>query len=208
MAAQMETPALAMRAISGTIQAAKLEDPEDTPYTAALQADAIEALCPAAWIVGRSDGLFVPVNEHESGAVLAHIMLVREPVFDPMEEAGEVVDAIGWEEDRPGAWWTLNGTAYIGEHELRRSWWEQTPARMVSTPAAYLDCHGAAFCIIDWEADVDAILGPTAAVTVDNINLASRLRRTMFDQAAPRRRYLESAIQAYPITVERRRAAA
>src|SRR5215813_6449273 len=160
MAAQMETPALAMRAISGTIQAAKLEDPEDTPYTAALQADAIEALCPAAWIVGRSDGLFVPVNEHESGAVLAHIMLVREPVFDPMEEAGEVVDAIGWEEDRPGAWWTLNGTAYIGG-------------------------HGAAFCIIDWEADVDAILGPTAAVTVDNINLASRLRRTMFDQAAP-----------------------
>lgn len=162
-----------------------------------------ERLYPRAWIIGRADGSFQPVADFEPGALDATIMLVR-------DGNGDVADAVAWEDSRPGRWWTYSGTLdYIGEGELRRAWWGNRPARMVSTPAAYLDAIGSAFCILRWSADVDAILGPVCGVVCDTEALKAKLRRTLLEQAADRRRLLESAINAFPIAVasEQRRAA-
>jgi hypothetical protein len=164
----------------------------DRPDTASLY--------PQAWIIGRDDGRFVTASEFEPGSILAEIMLIRALVDDPLEQLGDVVDAVGWSADDPGNWWTINGTTYLGEWELRRSWWDQTPARMKSTPAAHAR-DSASFVILDWSADVDDILGPVPGVICDTPELVSRLRRTMFLQAAPRRRILESAIRKFPISV-------
>jgi hypothetical protein len=160
----------------------------------------IAALYPSAWIIGHSDGRFEPLPAFEPGAVRAEIMLVRALVDDPPEEVGVVIDAIAWEADKPGAWWTINGASYLGEWELRRAWWDKAPARMVSTPEAHAR-DSASFVILDWSADVDDILGPVPGVLCDTPELVSKLRRTMFLQAAPRRRTLESAIRRFPISV-------
>lgn len=191
-----------------------------------------ERLVPRAWIIGRADGTFESLRQFEPGAVEAEIMLVRGPEPDdeeqlvlgydegdselsvfvqPPDRDWPVIDAIAWEAQRPGIWWTLGGTAYIGEWELRRAWWDEEPARMVSTPAAFLAAHGDAFLLLRWDVDVDAILGDAPGVICDTPALAAKLRRTLIEQAAPRRRMLEVAIRAYPITIQRpvrRRAAA
>lgn len=156
-------------------------------------------LFPSSWVIGRSDGRFEPLSEFEPGAVKAKIMLVRD--YD-----GEAVDAIAWASDRPTVWWTYRGTLdYIGEHELRRAWWDQSPARMVATPAGFVAAAGAAFCILRWDADIDEILGPVPGVDCDGAALAQKLRRTLIEQAAERRRILEAAIAKFPITVAARR---
>jgi hypothetical protein len=157
-------------------------------------------LYPSAWIIGHSDGRFVTASEFEPGAVRAEIMLIRALVEDPLEDMGAVIDAVAWETEKPGDWWTINGTSYLGEWELRRGWWDQSPARLVSTPEAHAR-DSASFVILDWSADVDDILGPVPGVVCDTPELVSRLRRTMFLQAAPRRRLLESAIRRFPISV-------
>jgi hypothetical protein len=161
----------------------------------------IASLYPSAWIIGHSDGRFVPLPEFTPGAVRAEIMLVRALVDDPMEDVGDVIDAVAWEVDRPDDWWTINGTSYLGEWELRRAWWDEAPARMVSTPEAFAR-DSASFVVLDWSADVDDILGPVPGVVCDSPALVSKLRRTMFLQAAPRRRLLESAIRKFPISMK------
>src|SRR5215468_5565981 len=81
------------------------------------------------------DGRFELLAEHEPGAIEADFMYVREMVDDPIEEIGDIYDAIAWQSERPGVWWTEHGlVAVVGEHELVAAWWGNRPARMVATP--------------------------------------------------------------------------
>jgi hypothetical protein len=57
---------------------------------------------------------------------------------------------------------------------------------LLETPAAYVAAHGHGFCIVDWTADVNAIIGRVEAVECATQALYARLRRTLIAQAMPR----------------------
>src|SRR5215813_2994206 len=150
--------------------------------------DDLEKLPTRGWIVGRSDGTFDgPFTDFEPGAVWAHLLHCRTPVFDPLDDIGDVYDVIAWEEGKPSPWWTLRGDVeVIGEHELRSAWWDDRPARMLATPSDYVAAVGAGFCIIDWAADINSIIGRVSAVDCSTPALAERLTNTLIAQAMPR----------------------
>jgi len=149
--------------------------------------DASNALPLEGWIVGRRDGTFEgPLAEFEPGAIRAEFMYCRELVADPFEEVGDVIDIIAWPLGRRSPWWTQRGlVTVIGEHELVAAWWDDRPARMVATPR---DCcaDSGTFCIIDWSAEIDAIIGQAPAVECATRELERRLRETLIRQATQR----------------------
>jgi hypothetical protein len=111
-------------------------------------------------------GTFQRLSEFEPGAIAAEFILVRETVFDAMDETGEVYDTVAFDPSRPTRWWTEHGlVTCLGECELNTAWWNERPARMVATPADWLACHGAAFCIVDWSTDLNAPPPPSNAPT-------------------------------------------
>jgi len=156
--------------------------------TEALDAADMEKLPTCGWIVGRSDGTFEgPFAEFGPGLIEADLLHCLEPVFDPLEEVGEVYDIIAWERGKPSPWWTHRGiVTVIGERELRQAVWEQRPARMLATPADYVSAHGAGFVIIDWSADINRIIGEAAAIECATPALAERLSKMLVAQAMPR----------------------
>src|SRR5262249_26257416 len=112
-----------------------------------------------------------------------------------------LVDTIAWEPERPGRWLSHRDlVTHVGQDELDRSFWDETPARMVATPAAFVACHGQAFCILDWSADLNAIIGRAAAVECDSEELRGFLSRALHRQATAHLRTLK-------IAAARRRAA-
>jgi hypothetical protein len=130
---------------------------------------------------------FERLSEFEPGAIAAEFILVREIVFDPMDEVGDVYDTVAFDPARPTRWWTEYGLAVcLGEYELATAWWQERPARMVATPADWLRCHGAAFCIIDWNADLHAIIGRAPSVECADDWLAGKLKRELTEQARSR----------------------
>lgn len=136
---------------------------------------------PPRWIIGHRDRMFEPLYEFEPGAIEATIILVREG------EEAEVVDAIAWPKDTRSPWWMLRGIATVlGEHELSRAWWDGNAAQMVATPADFVACHGAAFCILDWSADLNSIIGRAPAVECATAGLAAKLRAALIEQALPK----------------------
>jgi hypothetical protein len=103
------------------------------------------------WITGHGDGTFAALNAEERGAIWCHFLHVREAVGDPYNEVLPIVDVVAWEDCRPWAWWMLRrGVAILGEWEIAWAWRDRRPARMLATPADFLRCHGAGFCIVDW----------------------------------------------------------
>src|SRR5262249_29173467 len=101
---------------------------------------------------------------------------------------------VAWEHGKPSPWWTLRGTAtVIGEHELRSARWQQRPAQMLATPADFVAAAGAGFCVIDWSADINSLIGDVAAVECAAPPLAERLRTTPIAQAMPNIRISVSA---------------
>jgi len=143
------------------------------------------ALC--GLIRPSSDGTFQRLAELEPGAITADFILVREMVCDPMEEVGEVYDTIAYDPGRPTRWWTERRLAVaLGEWELCNAWWDGRPARMVATPADWLACHGAGFCIVDWSVDLNALLGRAPAIECADDWLAGKLNRELTAQARPK----------------------
>jgi hypothetical protein len=57
---------------------------------------------------------------------------------------------------------------------------------MTATPADWLKTYGASFCIVDWSADLCALLGSAPAIECDDAWLAGKLRRELTEQARPR----------------------
>jgi hypothetical protein len=134
-----------------------------------------------------SDGTFQRLSEPEPGAITAELLHVREMVFDPIEEVGDIYDCVAWNPQKPGVWWTERGlVTCVGEYELTASYWREQPARMLATPADYVAAHGAGFVILDWSADVNAIIGRVAAVECATSALYRKLRETLIEQAKPR----------------------
>jgi hypothetical protein len=102
-------------------------------------------------------------------------------------ESGDLIDVIAWPFDRSDIWWALYGIAtHLGEDELRSAGWMQRSARMVGTPQTYLDRAGECFCVLDWEADLNAMIGDAPSVVCDSSNLAAQLGQTLRKQAMPR----------------------
>ena len=133
----------------------------------------------AGWAVPHSSGRFEPIKAFESGALWLDYMLVREPVTGPLIEwSGDIIDCIGWETANPGMWWTLNREAEaIGWQELQRSWWMATQAKLFDSPADYLAHHGNGFCVIDWNQDVDRMIGRATGFICQSEVMAERLRQ-------------------------------
>ena len=103
-----------------------------------------------------------------------------------MEEVGEIFDVVAWERDTKSPWWTQRGiVTVIGEHELETAWWQERPARMVATPRDHAVDPGT-FCIIDWNADINAIIGRAPAVECAIPALRERLIRALQAQAMPK----------------------
>jgi hypothetical protein len=128
-------------------------------------------------------GTFTRLAEYEPGAVQVDFLYLREP------ETLDIYDCVAWEPSRPGKWRTEHGIAtYEGDHELRRSWWEKRPALLVPTPADFIARHGAAFVILDWDADINDIIGRAPAVQCSTDWLKERLTRTLIAQARPKLR--------------------
>jgi hypothetical protein len=148
----------------------------------------LETLPLLAYIRGTADGLFDILPHHEPDSAYAQIIIVRDLDLEPY-------DAIAWEIGKPEKWWTLRGAAVVlGEYELTAAYWQERPARMLATPADYIDCHGAGFVLLDWSAPINDIIGACPAVSCATRALADRLRRTLWQQAMP----------SLPITIARR----
>jgi len=150
------------------------------------------------YVIGNADGRFELLSEFEPGAVDAEIMIVR-------DEGLEAFDAVAWEHDKPSRWWTLRDVVTgVGEHEISKAFWEERPARMIETPADYLACRCEACCIIDWSADINAIIGLAPAIECATSRLERRLRQALVRQALPKIRITTSEVRA---SVTRRAAA-
>jgi hypothetical protein len=129
-------------------------------------------------ILPRADGTFDPLGEIEPNAI--------EVDFLHVTDDGELIDSIAWHRDRPDIWWTHRDLVpVVGSYEISSSWWDHRPAYFVETPADFIACNGQAACIIDWTADVNAIIGEAESVGCQTTALAERMRRTLLAQARP-----------------------
>jgi hypothetical protein len=150
------------------------------------------------WIMPFSDGSFQRLPEYEPGAIDADWLYVRAWDDELFTEAGDIIDCVAWAKGTVEPWWCWRGIAgFLGEAELRLSWWERRPARMVETPSDFLACHGEAFCVLDWSADIDLIIGDAPSVSCSTERLRAKLIRTLMEQALPK----------FPITLTTKAAA-
>lgn len=131
----------------------------------------------AGWILPSRSGTFELLADFEPGALRAEFLHV------PGDD-GEIVDAIAWERERPGIWWTRHDLlTHVGWHELEAAWWEERPARLLETPNDYVARLGAGFVILDWTADLDAIIGRVARIECATQALKARLKQKLVERA-------------------------
>lgn len=137
-------------------------------------------LQPSAMIEAFADGTWQP---SETGF---------EALLLPVSEVGGgVIDVVAWQIGEPSIWWLRRGVAsYVGEHELILARRDRRPVRLVATPKEYLALWGYAVCILDWRADVRAILAQAsnAVDVVGNKALCARVRRIVDQRPSDRMR--------------------
>ena len=124
----------------------------------------------SALIRGSSDGTWQPAEEDGFDAMLI-----------PIYTFGNVVhDVVAYEWHRPTVWWLRWGRAtFAGEHELILAARDKRPTKLVATPREWLHHSGLALCILDWSADVRAILAQAPnGIVCDSEALARRARQT------------------------------
>ncbi|MGE5537478.1 MAG: AAA family ATPase [Gemmatimonas sp.] len=86
-------------------------------------------------------------------------------------------DAVAWEPARPGAWWRRTGVAtLLGSDNIARA--GTAPLAVHATPERWLAAGGRGICVLDWSADLRALLGEAQLVT-DSAPLARRLDRAL-----------------------------
>ncbi len=140
---------------------------------------AADLLPVSGWIMPSRRGTFEHLAEAEPGAINADFLHVI--------EGDDLIDTVAWERSKPGVWWLRHDLiTHVGGDELAAAWWDERPARMLETPAAYVDARGGGFCIVDWSADINAVVGRVAAVECATPALYKRLRETLIQQAMPR----------------------
>lgn len=91
---------------------------------------------------------------------------------------GEVIDVVAWEFGLPQHWWIRRGIAtYAGEHAIYLANRQKQPVRLVATPAEYLKQWGQGMCILNWQADVRAIVNMAEqGIICETPQLAGRVR--------------------------------
>jgi hypothetical protein len=108
------------------------------------------------------------------------------PIYDPV--SFEVFDVIAWEPSRPGRWWWQSGLAtHLGEDDLLAI--QLAPRRgirLVENPQAWLDAKSPVVCILDWNADLRALLRDVSTIHCSTLRLAEFLERRLAEQVAHR----------------------
>jgi hypothetical protein len=136
-----------------------------------------------------------------SPAFTAHIRLCSDRSFE-LDEAGLLaillpveldreikIDTIAWTPDRPRRWFFERHVAtHLGDRALRRAQWYQRPIRLVATPTDWLRDPQATTCILDWRANIRAILGDVAGIDCWPPELAQLLDQHLDQQVAHRYR--------------------
>jgi hypothetical protein len=111
-------------------------------------------------------------------------------VLLPVELDPEIeIDTVAWLPDRPRPWlFERHVATHLGDRALRRAQWYQRPIRLVATPADWLRDPQATTCILDWRANIRAILGDVADIHCWPPDLAKLLDRRLREQVAHRYR--------------------
>jgi hypothetical protein len=131
-------------------------------------------LQPFALIRPDASGRWEPAEEGDAEAIDAILLTV----YDLYSE--ELVDVVAWDRDAPWMWWLRGDRAtFLGEADLFFANQEGRKVEIVATPAQYLDRSGRALCILDWSADVAAIVGQAKHGCFCTATVAERLRRTI-----------------------------
>jgi len=109
-------------------------------------------------------------------------------VLLPVELDREIeIDTVAWTPDRPRRWFFERHIAtHLGDAPLRKAQWYGHPLRLVATPADWLRDPQATTCILDWKADLRAILGDVPKVICASDAQKRFLRRRLAEQLAPR----------------------
>jgi hypothetical protein len=102
---------------------------------------------------------------------------------------GTVVDFVAFFAADPRRWWTEKLAAtHLGDAELNRAQWFGQPINLVPTPALWLTAPEQSMCILDWRADIRAILGDVADIVCSSHELKNFLDRRLCEQVAHRYR--------------------
>lgn len=127
-------------------------------------------LRPSALIRASSDGTWEP-DEAGFDALLMPVTAL----------GGDIIDTVAWEFGRPAVWWLRRGIAtFVGEHEIFLANQRERQVKLVATPKEYLAHWGHAVCILNWTADVKAILGQiNRGIICESAPLAARATRAV-----------------------------
>jgi hypothetical protein len=111
-------------------------------------------LRPFATIIPSADGTWQP-DEKQPGdeGIDATLFQLKEP-------DGSLYDVVAWETAGNGSiWWLRYGqAAFLGEGDIELANSLRKPVQLVPTPREFVK-HRLCCCILNWKADVRAILG-------------------------------------------------
>jgi hypothetical protein len=114
-------------------------------------------LRPFACILPSADGTWQPMPE-EDGQMLPGA--ISATLHQIVERDGSLYDVVAWETAGNGSpWWLRYDRAtFLGERDIELANILHKPVRLVPTPRAFVK-HRLCCCILNWKADVRAILG-------------------------------------------------
>ncbi len=125
------------------------------------------------------DGTWSPSERHGVRAVLL-------PIFDP--RGGEdLIDVVAWRVEEPRKWWLRRGIAtHLGQQDLEQCWWEDRPIKLISRPRDWMFDSGPSVCILQWTADLRAILWRAPEVRCADYRMKKYLEARLAAQVRPR----------------------
>lgn len=120
-------------------------------------------------IVTFEGGLYEPAEEGRKAIILAI-----------EDDDGEPFDALAFYGKQPNRWWLRCGQAIaLGLDAIEQSHLTDQPVRIVENPAAWITARGEAVCILDWSADIYALLSMSPRIVCDTPALAGKVRRAI-----------------------------
>jgi hypothetical protein len=109
---------------------------------------------PIATIIPSADGTWQPTEKQpgDNG--------IEASLYQIEERDGSLFDTVAWEIASNGSiWWLRQGrAAFMGEEDIELANSLRKPVRLVPTPREFVK-HRLCCCILNWKADVRAILG-------------------------------------------------
>jgi hypothetical protein len=133
-------------------------------------------LWPAATIMPSADGTWQPTAEQPGDEGIDASLLQIE------ERDGSLYDVVAWETmGDPEIWWLRWGRAtFLGDWSIDMANREHKPIWLCATPRSYLQHVPLTCCILNWKADVRAILSQVeCGIICTNPALWARARRAI-----------------------------